>query len=178
MKLQLSGFSVGEFPVARLTGVLMLVVLSMVFAAFGWYLCQKTEAEVAHARDEVKAHNLLQPLILSLNEEQKKLKTMYHKTPSIPVPATLSDLVRSLDTLAARVSLTDVKLQPKAESVLSKSYVEVYFSAVGSSEAIRRFLLELGDQGWVREIESVRLQSEQGAVRLSMKVNATYRSLG
>lgn len=157
----------------------LLAVLLLVCAAFAtgcWWMKLTAENNVRIAQDKLAAQQTLTMPYVRLLEREKSLTALLSRKPSLPLPATINDLMASLSQVAKDAGLPGARFIPDGVSVVGSRTMKFTVSADGTSENFRNFLLYLSDQTWVTEVNSVEVTSGRPLHNLSMRFKATCQS--
>ena len=165
-------FPLGFFTTVAIAGGVVTLLAVILFVAA---LDERLVAE-SLAR-EYKIQEILSPAVKSLRSRNAVLRRALVQSDSSPMPESAAQLITELERLASESGLADSRLVPDATSLVSGVGIKVTGHAMGSSEAMRRFLIKLGGREWLRSLDAFTMESTLREPRLKLSLTATYKAL-
>ena len=112
-------------------------------------------AKTAELRTALEERRQLEPVIKALSDAQSKVRAVGTVGGQTKLPVTeVGHLTAVFDAMGTPLGLRVVSVSPDASSVTREGLLAVRLGLLGQPEAMRRFLLALGEYGPLVKVES------------------------
>lgn len=163
------------FPLKTLAvqGALALGVTLFVLVPL-WYQSHQVAADIADLRTRIQVQETLAPLMAGLDEKRRETRLLIGASTVLPTPASLPDIVTSIQRLVSLADIQSARFVPAAETVVEKNSIRLDGTLSAEPDQFRRLVLLLSEQPWLSGMEFLNVTPAGGAPSYSLGIWATF----